>query len=140
MINMLKFGLYKLIETKHHTKILYLDNDAYAWVEPSTGEILVISHAIHKTDCTLCVGRYYMYDVGDEPMLSDQIHLELEVGRGHWQGYLLLSGLPNDHKKRGRIIPTEEIITGNAKFEHRLGPSPSLAGVTQSTSMKGVRS
>lgn len=119
MISIYRKGLYKLIETKHHTKVLYLDNDIYAWVEPPTiGEILVASRNVHKTDCVLSVGHYHLYQVENEPHLSDQIHLELEVGHELWQGYLLLSGLPDKHKKRGRIIPTHEVITGNPQFEY----------------------
>jgi len=114
MILTIRSGFYKLVETKSNTKVLYLDNDVYAWVEPKTiGEILVTTHNIHKTDCVLAIGHYRLYKVDDEPKLSDQVHLELEVGRGSWQGYLLLSGLPNDVKKRVRIIPTHEVITGN---------------------------
>ena len=117
MISLRRSGLYELIETKHHTKILYLDGDVYAWVEPpNIGEILVTSHKIHKTDCVLSLGRYRLYNVDNELYLHDQIHLELEIGRGRWQGYLLLSGLPNSQKLRGRIIPTEEVISGNPKF------------------------
>lgn len=119
MIELLAIGPYKLIETKHHTKILHLGTDVFAWVEPrNMGEILVESHKAHKTDCVLSVGQYKLYDVENEPDLSDQIHLELDVGRNKWQGYLLLSGLPNLHKKRGRIIPTKEVITNN--LQHAL--------------------
>ena len=120
MITTLRTGLYKLIETKHNTKVLYLDNDVFAWVEPKNiGEILVASHKTHRTDCILSMGHFHIYDVKDEPNLSDQIHLELEAGRNVWQGYLLLSGLPDVHKKRGRIIPTMETITGNRRFEDK---------------------
>lgn len=114
MISLLKTGHHKLIETKRHTKILFLDGDTYAWVEPpSIGEILVVSHNAHKTDYLLSSGRYYLYDVVDEPDISDHIHLELEAGEDIWQGYLLLTGLPSDTKKRARIVPTREVITGN---------------------------
>ena len=116
MISMFRRGTYKLIETKSQTKILYLDTEAYAWVEPAgIGEILVHSHNSHKTDCVLSIGDYCIYDVVDEPELSDQQHLELEVGHKTWQGYLLLTGLPTDKKLRGRIIPTTEVITENFK-------------------------
>ena len=119
MITTLRTGFYKLIETTHHIKVLYLDNDVFAWVEPKNiGEILISSRRAHKTDCLLSMGRYHVYDVQDEAHLSDQIHLELEAGKNVWQGYLLLSGLPNAHHKRGRIIPTHEIITGNPKFRY----------------------
>jgi hypothetical protein len=116
VIELIRSGFYKLVETKSNVKILYLDGNTFAWVEPKNiGEILVVSHNIHKTDCILAIGHYELYDVFDEPNLSDNQHLELEVGKNCWQGYLLLSGLPGDTKKRGRIIPTHEVITGNPR-------------------------
>lgn len=128
MITLRRSGLYKLIETKGHTKVLYLDNDIYAWVEPiQIGEILVFSHKVHKTDCVLSMGHFTLYDVENEPKLSDQLHLELEVGENHWQGYLLLTGLPDSHKKRSRIIPTIETISTNPSYEHGHGVHKSLA-------------
>ena len=117
MITLLKSGEYLLIETKKNTKILYLDDDTYAWVEPpNIGEILVVSHQAHKTDCILATGKYHFLSVEDEPELTDVMHLELEVGHSLWQGYLLLTGLPTDTKKRARIVPTHETITGNPQF------------------------
>jgi hypothetical protein len=130
MITRHRTGHYKLIETKHHSKVLYLDNDVYAWIEPvNIGEILVYSHKVHKTDCILSMGVYHLYTVDDEPKLSDQTHLELEVGEDRWQGYLLLSGLPDDHHKRGRIIPTTETITGDPLYEQGHGLDQNLATV-----------
>lgn len=114
MIKILKEGQYKLIETKRHTKVLTLDTLSFAWVEPAhIGEILVLSHRAHKTDCVLSVGRYLLFSVQDEPQFSDHIHLELEVGLNYWQGYILLTGLPDGQKKKSRIIPTTELIVGN---------------------------
>lgn len=114
MITLDKAGRYKLIETKANTKVLFLDDDIYAWVEPARiGELLILSHRTHKTDCVLSIGAYRLYTVNDEPKISDHIHLELEVGEGNWQGYLLLSGLPNEKHQRVRIIPTTETITTN---------------------------
>lgn len=128
MITLRRSGMYKLIETKKHTKVLYLDNDIFAWVEPvQIGEILVVSHKVHKTDCILSIGDYCLYDIEDEPYLSDQPHLELEVGKDMWQGYLLLTGLPDSHKKRGRIIPTQEVIAGNPRFAGRKDLHANLA-------------
>lgn len=118
MITLLKTGHYKLIETKHHTKVLYLDKASYAWVEPKNiGEILVVSHTMHKTDCVLSVGTYKLYHVDDEPNLTDLNHLELSLGDNQWQGYLLLTGLPDDHKKRSRIVPTTEIISSKRPLQ-----------------------
>lgn len=122
MITLLKSGTYKLIETKDNTKILYLDNNAYAWVEPpSIGEMLVATVKPHRTDCALSMGNYNLYDVDDEPYLTDLQHLELEYGKNAWQGYLLTTGLPDKIKKRVRIIPTSQIITGNPRFSSLMG-------------------
>jgi hypothetical protein len=119
MITVLRNGRYKLVETESNTKILYLDSNVFAWVEPvNIGELLVYSHKPHRTDCVLSLGEYRLYEVRDEPYLSEQIHLELEVGSWTWQGYLLLSGLPNKSERRVRIIPTIETVTGNPHY-HR---------------------
>lgn len=120
MITLRKTGWYKLIETKRGTKVLYLNNDVYVWIErASIGEILVISRDKHKSDCVLSVGRFNLYDVEDEPNLFDLKHLELEVGENTWQGYVLLSGLPNSQHKKARIIPTDELITGTPLYKQR---------------------
>lgn len=113
MIKRLQEGQYNLIETKAQTKILTLDGkQTFAWINATEiGEILVTSHKIHKVDHILSTGKYRMYEVKDEPKFTDLVHLELLVGDGIWQGYLLTAGLPNDIKKRNRIIPTTETIT-----------------------------
>lgn len=112
MIQLLQTGQYKLIETKTEVKILQLEEKTFAWINAAgIGEILVTSHRIHKIDHTLAVGKYRLYEIKNEPELTDLFHLELLVGDGEWQGYLLPTGLPNDVKKRNRIIPTKELIT-----------------------------
>lgn len=113
MIKVIKTGSYSLIETKDQTKILTLDDkETFAWVNvKDVGEILVTSHKKHKADAILSVGKYRLYDVEGEPAYTDLQHLELFVGSGVWQGYLLTTGLPTDKKKRNRIIPTYEVIT-----------------------------
>lgn len=117
MITPIQSGVYKLIETKNQIKILYLDDTIYAWPETKLyGEMLVASHRLHKSDRILATGRYNLYEVDDEPAISDTMHLELEAGRGVWQGYLLLTGLPNKHKLRCRIIPTHEVITDKLPY------------------------
>lgn len=115
MVRLVSKGQYTLIETKVQTKILVLDGvKTFAWINAlDIGEILVASHNTHKVDHILSIGKYRIYDVKDEPGLADLKHLELFVGEGRWQGYLLPTGLPNDEKKRNRIIPTNEIITIN---------------------------
>lgn len=114
MVKLLQWGIYSLIETKAHTKILILDNKKmYAWIiAGEIGEILVASHKPHKIDHILSVGKYRIYKVKNESKLTDLTHLELLVGDGVWQGYLLTSGLPSaNNKKKVRIIPAKEIIT-----------------------------
>ncbi len=113
MIKLIKKGHYTLIETKGQTKILTLDDvQKYAWIYAADiGEILIASHSTHKTDHILASGAYRLYDVKDEPGLTDLQHLELFVGNSTWQGYLLTTGLPTKENKRNRIIPCKEIIT-----------------------------
>lgn len=115
MVKVLQEGTYLLSETKNQTKILFLDSEkSFAWVNArGIGEILVTSHSAHNIDTILAIGKYRLYEVKDEPNLRDVIHLELLVGQGKWQGYLLPTGLPSEDDKRNRIIPTEEIITKN---------------------------
>lgn len=113
MIRLIKQGKYLLAETKRHTRMLVLDEkNVYAWIHAKgIGEILVSSHKDNVTDHVLAVGEYRLYEIRQEKGLSDQIHLELLVGKGMWQGYLLPNGLPTIKKKRNRIIPTKERIT-----------------------------
>ncbi|MFA6981487.1 MAG: hypothetical protein WC243_00460 [Patescibacteria group bacterium] len=115
MIKLIKEGHYELIETKGQTKILILDDKrTFAWIDvEDIGEILITSHNAHKTDNILAVGEYRLYDVVDEPELTDLEHLELSVGDGVWQGYLLPTGLPTDKDKRNRVIPTKQLIVDN---------------------------
>jgi hypothetical protein len=112
MITLMDKGDYRLIETKSQVKILFLNDLAYAWVwAKDIGEILVTTHQPHKIDHILAVGRFRLYDVENEPKFIDNQHLELLIGDGQWQGYLLLTGLPTAQKIRSRIIPTKELIT-----------------------------
>jgi len=116
MIKLLQEGSYELIETVKQTKILILDfQRTLAWINAKEiGEILVVSHKPHKTDAVLARGHYRLYEVKNEPRLTDLLHLELLVGDGKWQGYLLPTGLPTEEKKRNRIILSKEIITKSA--------------------------
>lgn len=123
MITRLQEGNYRLIETKeNNVKILFLDTQAFVWIRASKiGQMLIITHTPHSVDVDLAMGHYVMYEVNDEPYLTDTLHLELEYGRKAWQGYLLITGLPNDYRMRVRIIPTTQIITGNPRFSVTMG-------------------
>ena len=113
MIKLIKKGTYQLTESKPgQTKILTLDNkNIYAWPNTTIGEILVTSDGNYDIDSLLSSGQYRLYQVKDDPDLVDLIHLELEVGPGIWQGYLLPTGLPDKKDTKNRIIPTQELIT-----------------------------
>src|SRR3990170_6880292 len=104
MIKLLKKGKYSLIENRNDVKILKLDKKTFVWIfTKSIGEMLVATHRGHRTDQKLAKGEYRLYEVKDEPKLTDMLHLELSIGgeryrmippEGDWQGYLLPTGYP----------------------------------------------
>lgn len=117
MITLVKKGRYTLIETRNDTKVLTLDGKSYIWIfTRSIGEMLISTHKSHKTDQKLSKGEYRLYEVKDEPKLVDTLHLELAIGEGDWQGYLLITGFPQKTKMRSRIIPTNEVISNRDSF------------------------
>jgi hypothetical protein len=121
MITLIETGLYRLIETPHRMKLLSLSRHGkfiMTGIE-GIGDILARSKRPHLTRLTLSAGTYRLYRVEDEPRLSDQLHLELEIGSHQWQGYLLPTGLPQGDKLRSRIIPTHETVTENLAFNVR---------------------
>jgi len=113
MIQVVGHGLYKLIETRNQIKILSLEDiGTFAWIHAEgIGEILVTSHKPHATDYILSYGTYRLYAIKNEKEFTDLMHLELSVGCGVWQGYLLPTGMPTDEKKRIRLVPTKETVT-----------------------------
>jgi len=117
MIRVVHQGTYRLLETARKTKVLTLEiNDkrqSYAWINaPNIGEILILAvHTERENDTSLAIGKYRLYEVKDEPQLTDLVHLELHAGDGTWQGYLLPTGMPHKKDKRNRIISTREVIT-----------------------------
>lgn len=117
MIRLLEQGDYLLTGTAGSVKMLRLsDIGVYAWIYAAgIGEILVASGK-NPTGHTLAIGKYRIYEVKDEDKLTDTVHLELFVGEGNWQAYLLITGLPKGEHKRVRIVPTAEIITRSKSF------------------------
>lgn len=114
MIKLLAEGVYTLSQTRRNTKILTLlgkPKKKFAWVTAGKiGDILVYSTGQDDVMTMLAEGSFRMYEVENEDKLTDLIHLELFVGNGKWQGYLLPTGLPGKADKN-RIIPTSELIT-----------------------------
>lgn len=112
MIKLITKGNYKLVGTIDHKMLLYLDEQGYHWhYAPKIGQLLTFSKHPHIQRNLIAKGKYRLYEVRDEPKLIDLKHLELSLGKGAWQGYLLLTGLPNEKKIRSRIEPTQEVIT-----------------------------
>jgi hypothetical protein len=116
MIKLITKGKYQLVGTRDRKITLFLDGQGYHWsFAPRIGELLTFSKKLHKQRYLLAQGDYRIYGVKDEPKLVDLQHLELSVGGGQWQGYLLLTGLPTAKKIRSRIEPTDEIIAKQKK-------------------------
>lgn len=116
MIKLIKKGKYELLETPNDTKILILDSKVYNWpYVKGIGELLTLSDYKRNGEHVLATGIYNLYDIKDELKFVDLQHLELSVGKGKWQGYLLLTGLPTSHHTRRKIVPTNEIISNLIK-------------------------
>ncbi len=112
MIKTITKGNYKLVCAKDGERILYLKDQAYLWSHAKgIGELLAFSRRTREISHTIVEGNFRIYNVKREPELVDLKHLELSVGNGRWQGYLLLTGLPTSSKVRSRIVPTDEIIS-----------------------------
>ncbi|MDP2671184.1 MAG: hypothetical protein Q8P13_01850 [bacterium] len=114
MIKLERSGNYKIIETSEETRVLALDeSENYAWVYAGgeIGEILVATKKKFVGHYTLVRGKYRLYEVEGELGLSTGFHLELYVGEGSWQGYLLPTGLPKNKNIRNKILPSSQIIT-----------------------------
>lgn len=112
MIKLLQKGRYKIVQTRDHNTILYLEEQGYHLdYAPRIGDLLTFSKHTHRLSYTLAQGVYKLYQVKNEPKLIDLRHLELSLGKGQWQGYVLLTGLPTSQKLRSRIEPTQEVIS-----------------------------
>lgn len=123
MISIVRQGKYHLIETKEQTKILILDNtDIFEWITREKGQMLERSHKKLGEENELAEGNYRLYHIHYEEKFTDEMHLELFVGEGKWQGYLLPNGFPSATKKTEKeyqIIPTKELITKVLVNEHQ---------------------
>jgi hypothetical protein len=112
MITLTQQGTYSIAGTKDHKTMLTLDDVQYLRsYAPKIGDLLTFAKHEHTVDHLIVDGKYRIYKVKGEPNLVDLEHLELSVGRGKWQGYLLLTGLPTARKIRSRIVTTDEVIT-----------------------------
>lgn len=114
MIKQTSQGHYRLLGMRGGGRILHLDGQGYHWnYARGIGEILTFCKHPHKEQYVLSQGGYKIYAVQNEPHLVDLQHLELSLGNGRWQGYLLLTDLPTRRKIRSRIVPTSEVISNH---------------------------
>lgn len=113
MITVIRTGAYRLFETHEKKGLLVLDGKSiYSWDLKNTPEKLWISPRTSiKTHTTLSTGKYRLYDVKNESNLTENLHLELMIAQGKWQGYVLPTGFPREVNTKKQIIPTEERIT-----------------------------
>ena len=113
MLKIVDHGCYHLYESSEQDKILIMDKKrTYRWKKlHDSGEIISGSAKNSESDHLLAIGKYRLYTVKDETDLSDGDHLELFIGDGKWQGYLLPLGLPLNKKINYQILATDEIIT-----------------------------
>ncbi|MBN1369509.1 MAG: hypothetical protein JW954_04660 [Dehalococcoidaceae bacterium] len=116
MIQLIEKGVYHLKEMGDASKLLTLDiyngKSDYVWERDKDIRIRSAGQHGGRVFCTLAAGKYRLYQVKDEPGLASQLHLELLVGEGIWQGFLLPEGLPGDLEAKP-MIPVEETITRN---------------------------
>lgn len=114
MIKLAEQGTYKIVETWGETRLIVLnETNCFAWVYAGDeiGEILVATKKKFSDQYTLARGKYRLYEVDQENGLSKGEHLELYIGEGFWQGYILPTGFPKGRNVRNKIIPTRQIIT-----------------------------
>lgn len=113
MITLIQKGTYEIVSTKDHGIMMILDDQRYLRsYAPKIGDLLTYAKSEHAINYYIARGNYRIYRVKDEPNLVDLDHLERSLGRGMWQGYLLLTKLPTAKKICSRIVPTNEIISG----------------------------
>lgn len=104
-------GQYALFQTKRNTKVLKLNDNYYVWLFiKNIGNILIKTKSTLQSTNILSTGRFYLFDVKDEPDYIDLLHLELGIGENLYQGYLLPRGLPKKSNEKHKIIPTKEVI------------------------------
>jgi hypothetical protein len=111
MLKIVYRGEYILSETNDQLKILNLDNKLFGWVSSKgNGELFLYPHKNIPQSSILAMGKYRLYEVNEDKKFTDQPHLELSVGLGNWQAYLVPEGLPKK-ESMSRIVPTSEVIT-----------------------------
>lgn len=118
MIRLIRWGEYRLAIIAEGSTIIAIDDDVYSvFPEQATLEIYdkLASYIPAASALTLHQGNYRVFDVYDEPQLTETIHLELEDEDGYVKSYLLPRGWPNESLRRVRQIPTAQQITNSSR-------------------------
>lgn len=112
MITVIDRGSYCLLENKKQGKMLIFDGKKSYSIKDYGSLKKIYFNPLRnvKNDCLLCMGNFRLYKVSNEEHLSSNFHLELNIGQGQWQGYLLPKGLPKN-RTINKIIPTQELIS-----------------------------
>jgi len=121
MIQVLKHGEYRLDEAETLSRIFILDNSKYFNWNTSAGELTDCTKDKPKINSTLSIGKYFLYNVTNETILTNCLHLELLLGKRKWQAYILPLGFPTKKQRNVKILPTKEIIT-ISRFGEKTNP------------------
>ena len=75
---------------------LFLDNkDGCMWISDGLNcDRLMYTGKQKAARFVISEGVYRIYEVLNEKKLSQGVHMELLVGKGKWQGFILSGGLP----------------------------------------------
>ena len=117
MIKLINNGKYNLVEIENGIKALALgeifgEKSVYFLIDADViRKTSTQNYQYYEAGFILASGRYRLYDVKSEWNFRSNKHLELSVGEGFWQGYLLPEGFPTTRKTEKRIIPIKELIT-----------------------------
>lgn len=117
MIRLIQWGEYRLAIIAEGNTIIAIDNHVYSlfpdhatleFYDNQLPSLVVSALTLHR-------GNYRVFDVYDEPQLTETIHLELEDEDGYVKSYLLPRGLPHQNMRRARQIPTVQQITNSSR-------------------------
>ncbi len=78
------------------------------------GKITFITKSEFSFTKDVITGKYRKYEVKNEQSFKNGVYLELSVGMGKWNCYILPTGLPNKNSPEKSILVTKECITKTA--------------------------
>jgi hypothetical protein len=115
MITVIKRGKYQLCEIGNKKTLLCLGSvKRFLW-ETSFLKFFDSSNSTIENKKVKSQGKFFLYDVQNEPKFTSSQHLEMLVEKNAWQGYLLPQGLPNKNTISKNIFPVQELITTSLK-------------------------